>query len=148
MIKLAAAGFGSGYAPLAPGTAGSLAGIPLYLVFSALPRPLWLLTLAAFTCLAWYLADEAERLFGRKDAQCIVIDEIAGLQWALFAVEPTLLRMLAGFVLFRLFDVVKPFPARWFQERLPGGYGVVADDLAAALYAAAILHVLIRFGVV
>ncbi len=148
LIKLAAAGLGSGYAPLAPGTAGSLVGIPLYLAFSAFPGPLWLLTLAAFTCLAWYLADGAERLFGRKDAQCIVIDEIAGLQWTLFLVEPTLLRIAAGFVLFRLFDVVKPFPARRFQERLPGGYGVVADDLAAALYAAALLRVLVRFGVV
>jgi len=75
-----------------------------------------------------------------------VIDEIAGLQWTLFLVAPTLLHTALGFVLFRLFDVLKPFPARFFQERLPGGYGVVADDLAAAVYAAAVLHVLMRFG--
>ena len=146
LLKLAAAGLGSGYVPLAPGTAGSLVGVPLYLVFSGLAWPVWLLTLAAFTCLAWFLADQAEGLFGRKDAPCIVIDEIAGLQWTLFLVEPTLLHILSGFLLFRLFDVVKPFPARWFQERLPGGYGVVADDLAAALYAAAILQILVRFA--
>lgn len=147
LIKLAAAGFGSGYAPLAPGTAGSLVGIPLYLAFSVMPWPVWLITIAALTCLAWYLAEEAEKLFGRKDAPCIVIDEIAGLQWTLFLVVPTLLHTVLGFVLFRLFDVLKPFPARLFQERLPGGYGVVADDLAAAVYAAAVLHALMRFGV-
>ena len=147
-IKFAAAGFGSGYAPLAPGTAGSLVGIPLYLAFSAFAWPLWLITITAFTCLAWYLSEEAEKLFGRKDAPCIVIDEIAGLQWTLFLVAPTLLHTALGFVLFRLFDVLKPFPARFFQDRLPGGYGVVADDLAAAAYAAAALHVLMRFGVI
>jgi phosphatidylglycerophosphatase A len=146
IIKFAAAGFGSGYAPLAPGTAGSLVGIPLYLAFSALPWPIWLLTITALTCLAWYLSEEAEKLFGRKDAPCIVIDEIAGLQWTLFLVAPTVLHTALGFVLFRLFDVLKPFPARFFQKRLPGGYGVVADDLAAAVYAAAVLHVLMRFG--
>jgi len=145
-IKLAAAGLGSGYAPLAPGTAGTLVGIPLYLAFSVLSWPLWLLTIAAFTCLAWYLSEEGEKLFGRKDAPCIVIDEIVGLQWALFLVAPTLLHTALGFILFRLFDILKPFPARFFQDRLPGGYGVVADDLAAAAYAAAVLHALMRFG--
>ncbi|MHB8910909.1 MAG: phosphatidylglycerophosphatase A family protein [Syntrophales bacterium] len=145
-IKLAATGFGSGYTPLAPGTAGTLVGLPLYWVFSAFAWPLWLITIAAFTCLAWYVADEAERLFGRKDAQCIVIDEIAGLQWTLFLVEPTVLHAALGFILFRLFDIWKPFPARLFQERLPGGLGVVADDLAAAVYGNLLLQLLTRFG--
>jgi phosphatidylglycerophosphatase A len=145
-IKIAATGFGSGYAPLAPGTAGTLVGIPLYWVFSAMPWPLWLITVAAFTCLAWYASEEGEKLFGRKDAPCIVIDEIAGLQWSLFMITPTALHAALGFGLFRLFDIVKPFPARLFQERLPGGCGVVADDLAAALYANVILQLLTRFG--
>ena len=145
-IKLAATGFGSGYAPLAPGTAGTLVGIPLYLVFSVLPWPLWLITVVAFTCLAWHVSEEAEKLFGRKDAPCIVIDEIAGLQWSLFLIAPTVLHMVLGFFLFRLFDIVKPFPARLFQERLPGGLGVVADDLAAGVYANVVLQVLIRLG--
>jgi phosphatidylglycerophosphatase A len=80
-----------------------------------MPWPLWLITVIAFTCLAWMVAEEAERLFGRKDAPQIVIDEIAGLQWALFLIAPTALHLLLGFVLFRLFDIVKPFPARTFQ---------------------------------
>jgi phosphatidylglycerophosphatase A len=145
-IKIVATGLGSGYAPLAPGTAGTLVGIPLYWVFSAMPWPLWLITVAAFTCLAWYLSEEAEKLFGRKDAQEIVIDEIAGLQWTLFLVEPTVLHAALGFIFFRLFDITKPFPARLFQERLPGGLGVVADDLAAAVYGNLLLQLLMRFG--
>ena len=143
-IKLLATGFGSGFAPLAPGTAGTLVGIPLYLVFSVMPWPVWLITIIAFTCLAWHVSDEAEKLFGRKDAQCIVIDEIAGLQWTLFLIAPTALHVVLGFVLFRLFDIVKPFPARLFQERLPGGLGVVADDLAAGVYGNGVLQLLIH----
>ena len=143
-IKILATGFGSGFAPLAPGTAGTLIGIPLYLLFSVFPWPIWLITVLAFTCLAWYVADGAERLFGRKDAQCIVIDEIAGLQWTLFLVEPTVPYIALGFALFRLFDIVKPFPARLFQERIPGGCGVVADDLAAGVYGNLALQALIH----
>jgi phosphatidylglycerophosphatase A len=144
LIKVLATGFGSGFAPWAPGTAGTLVGIPLYLLFSVLPWPIWLITVLAFTCLAWQVSDEAEKLFGRKDAQCIVIDEIAGLQWTLFGVLPTATHVALGFVLFRLFDIAKPFPIRLFQERLPGGCGVVADDLAAGVYGNVILQLLMR----
>jgi phosphatidylglycerophosphatase A len=144
-VRILATGFGSGLAPLAPGTAGTLVGIPLYLLFSVLTWPIWLITVLAFTCLAWYVSDEAERLLGRKDAQCIVIDEIAGLQWTLFWVDPTAVHVALGFVLFRLFDIAKPFPARIFQERLPGGLGVVADDLAAGVYGNLALQLLIRW---
>jgi phosphatidylglycerophosphatase A len=108
--------------------------------------PLWLITVIAFACLAWRVSDEAERLFGRKDAPQIVIDEIAGVQWALFLIAPTALHVMLGFALFRLFDVWKPFPARLFQDRLPGGLGVVADDLAAGFYANLALQLLIRLG--
>jgi phosphatidylglycerophosphatase A len=140
-----ATGLGSGLAPFMPGTFGTVVGIPLYLVFSSLSRPLWLLSVLAFSFLAWYVADEAEKLYGRKDAQCIVIDEIAGLQWTLFLVAPTWPHIVAGFVLFRLFDITKPFPARLFQDRLPGGCGVVADDLAAGVYGNIVLQLLIYF---
>ena len=103
-IRWIAAGGGTGYAPLAPGTVGTLVGFPLYWAFSFLPWPLWLLTIVAFTFLAWAMADAAERLIGRKDASEIVIDEIAGLQWSLFLVTPTLLHGFLGFLLFRLFS--------------------------------------------
>ena len=143
-ITLLATGFGSGYAPLAPGTAGTLVGIPLYLVFSAMPWPLWLISIIALSCLAWYVSEEAERLFGQKDARRIVIDEIAGFQWALFLILPTVFPVVLGFLLFRLFDILKPFPARFFQDRLPGGLGVVADDLAAGIYANGVVQLWIH----
>ena len=147
-IRILATGFGSGLSPVAPGTAGTLVGIPMYLAFSLLSWPLWLITTLALTALSWHVADQAERIYGKKDAQCIVIDEIAGLQWTLFAVTPTLIHTVIGFLLFRLFDIVKPFPARLFQDRLPGGCGVVADDLAAGVYGNIVLQILIYwFGI-
>ena len=97
----------------------------------------------AFSCLAIYVAHEAEILFARKDASYIVIDEIAGMLFTLFLVTPTAVHLATGFFLFRFFDVVKIFPANWFQDRLPGGLGIVADDLAAGVYANLVLWGLI-----
>jgi phosphatidylglycerophosphatase A len=120
-------------------------GIPLYLVFSRLPWPLHLLTIVAFTFLAVYVSGEAETLFGKKDASQIVIDEIAGFQFALFLITPTAWHILCGFLFFRFFDILKPFPAGYCEKRLPGGYGVVMDDVAAGIYANVSLLLLIRF---
>ncbi len=111
------------------------------------PWQLYLLTATAFACLAVYVAHEAEILFARKDAPYIVIDEIAGMLFTCFLVSPTAAHLVAGFFLFRFFDVVKIFPANWFQRHLPGGWGIVADDLAAGVYANLVLLGLIyRFG--
>ena len=129
-----------------PGTFGTLAGIPLYLAFSAFAWPVWLISVLTFTFLSWYVADRAERLYGQKDPQRIVIDEIAGLQWTMFLVTPTVPHLIAGFLFFRLFDIVKPCPARLFQDRLPGGLGVVADDLAAGVYGNLILRIVIDWA--
>jgi phosphatidylglycerophosphatase A len=142
-IRILATGFESGFMPAAPGTAGTLVGIPVYLAFSLFSWPLWLITVLALTALGWYASGMAERIFGRKDAQCIVIDEIVGLQWTLFMVTPTLVHVVLGFALFRFFDIVKPFPARYFQDKLPGGCGVVADDLAAGVYGNIVMQILI-----
>jgi phosphatidylglycerophosphatase A len=139
-----ATGLGSGYAPFAPGTAGTVVAVPLYLIFSPLSWPLYLITIAAFSALAVLVSQEAEKLFGRKDAQCIVIDEIAGYLWTLFLVVPTIPHVLAAFVLFRFFDIVKVFPAG-ASQRLPGGYGVVADDVVAGIYANMTLGLMIRY---
>jgi phosphatidylglycerophosphatase A len=100
---------------------------------------------SVLTLLAVYAAGEAERIFDRKDSPRIVIDEIVGLLWALFLVGPTLYRIAAAFFLFRLFDIVKPPPARWFQDRLPGGWGVVMDDVAAGIWANVVLLLALRF---
>ena len=144
-VRITATGFGSGYAPLAPGTAGTIVAIPLYLVFSFFSWPLYLLSVLAFTCLACLVSGEAEQLFRGKDSPRIVIDEMAGFLWTLFLVPPTAAHIVAGFVLFRVFDIVKPFPARTIQDRLPGGYGIVGDDLVAGIYSNVALALLSRF---
>jgi phosphatidylglycerophosphatase A len=144
-IKVVATGFGSGFAPFAPGTAGTIVAIPVYLIFSPLSWPLYLLSALALTFLAVYVSQEAEKVFDKKDAPQIVIDEIAGFLWTMSLVSPTLRHVLLGFFLFRFFDIIKPFPARLCQERLPGGYGVVFDDVVAGIYANIVLLALIAF---
>ncbi len=140
-----ATGFGSGLVPFAPGTAGTVIGIPLYLALSRLPWLFYFIIVAAICLLACYVSGEAERIFDKKDHPCIVIDEIAGFQWAMFLVAPTVLHVFAGFVLFRFFDIVKVFPAGYFQRTFPGGYGVVTDDVVAGMYSNIVLLFLIKF---
>ena len=145
-VKIVAVGFGSGLVPLMPGTAGTLVGIPLYLLFSRLAWPLWLLSITAFSFLAVFVADEAEKVFRQRDPSQVVIDEIAGFQFALFAVTPSVMHVIAGFLLFRFFDVAKPFPIRYLDRNMQGGVGVVADDVAAGVLAGILLHFLIRYA--
>lgn len=144
IIKLTATGMGSGYSPFAPGTAGTLVGIPLFLLLSQLAWPWYLATIIVISLPAVYVCGEAEKIFGAKDSQRIVLDEIVGLQFALFLASPTLPHIIAGFALFRIFDIVKVFPAR-SCEKLPGGAGVMADDIVAGIYANIVLLSAIRF---
>lgn len=136
---------GSGLAPVAPGTFGTLAAIPLYLLVARLELPFYLAFLALFTMLACWVAGRAEALFGKHDAGEIVIDEVAGYLLTMLAVTPTWTHVVAGFFLFRLFDIVKPPPARQFDRYLKNGTGVVLDDLAAGAYACLSLHLLARW---
>ena len=147
-FKLLATGFGSGYAPGAPGTAGTVVGVLLYLLLAYLPWPVYLLFLLVFTATAVYLAGEAEVIFGQKDHPCIVIDEVVGFLWTMFCVPSTIPGVILGFILFRFFDIVKPFPVRLLQDKLPGGYGVVGDDVLAGIYSNLALQVLIKFSVI
>jgi len=144
IIKLTATGLGSGYSPVAPGTAGTLVGIPLFLILSKLPWPWYMAVLVVLSLLAVYICGEAEKIFQTRDSQKIVLDEIIGLQFALFLASPTLPHIIAGFALFRFFDIAKIFPAR-NCEQLPGGAGVMADDIVAGIYANILLLSAIRF---
>jgi phosphatidylglycerophosphatase A len=132
---------------VAPGTAGTIVGVLLYLLLAALPGPAYFFSLLVFTAASVYLAREAEVIFSRKDAPCIVIDEVAGFLWTMFAVSPAIFPVIIGFILFRFFDIVKPFPVRLLQDRLPGGYGVVGDDVMAGIYSNLALQILIQFSV-
>jgi phosphatidylglycerophosphatase A len=133
--------FGCGLSPLAPGTAGTLGALPLYLAVA--PVGPWAVGLAAALVAAIGVAAAArvERLRGLKDPQLICIDEVAGVLVALTAARFELGQVALAVVLFRLFDILKPWPVRLLERRLPGGWGIVGDDLAAGAWAALLLGV-------
>ncbi|HXE74099.1 MAG TPA: phosphatidylglycerophosphatase A [Candidatus Xenobia bacterium] len=156
---LLATGLGLGYAPMAPGTAGSLGSVALFVLAQwsvpAVSFPfVYLIALVALCVVAWWSTEQALRHWPGKDPQAVVIDEIVG-QWVsygglLVAAAPPLAAagwkyVVAGFILFRAFDVLKPFPIRR-SECLPGAAGVVMDDLLAGIYAAAGLVLLAWTG--
>jgi len=144
-IRLLATWGGSGYSPVASGTVGTLAAIPFYLWLARLPLPLYLLTLTAFFFLACWVSGKAESIFREKDSGKIVIDEVVGYLVTMIAIPCDWRYVVAGFFLFRFFDIVKPPPASWFDRKLKNGYGVVLDDVAAGVYAWLCLLILTRF---
>ncbi|MGA2987839.1 MAG: phosphatidylglycerophosphatase A [Terriglobia bacterium] len=143
-IWFATAG-GAGYFPIAPGTAGSLVGVALVVGLAQLPlhRPAAIAVLAAASlalfALGVWAAGEAEEFFGRTDPGQVVVDEVVG-QMLTFLLLPhaTWKWLLGGFLLFRLLDIVKPFPARQ-AERIPRGWGIMLDDVVAGVYGLAVL---------
>lgn len=137
-MLIATAG-GAGLAPVAPGTFGSLPGLVVaWLAWKGGP---WtgVVAVAVLALVGTWAADGAARVIGTSDPGRVVIDEVAGQVMALLFLEPTWRVLAAGFFLFRLFDVVKPFPARQL-ERIDGGSGIMADDLAAGVYANLVLQ--------
>lgn len=144
LILLLATGLGAGFSPIVPGTVGTLVAIPLYFLLSEIPFPLYGLTLIAFFFLSCWAAGQAEEHWGRKDDRRIVIDEIMGFLVTMLWVPQTVSAIAAGFVLFRFFDIVKPFPIRHL-ERVGRGFGVVLDDVLAGIYSNIILHLIWRF---
>ena len=137
-----ATGFGSGYSPMAPGTAGSAVGLLLFWGLSRLD----LLWQAALTLLVFWAgiaaATRVARLVGREDPGIVVIDEVVGQWLTLITLPLTPFTAAVGFFLFRVMDVVKPWPARQF-ERLHGGLGIMADDVMAGIYAQLALRVVL-----
>jgi phosphatidylglycerophosphatase A len=137
--------FGCGHVPVAPGTAGTLGAIPLYL----LVRPYGLAAVAAtavvVTLVGLWAAGDVERRLGSKDPQIVCIDEVAGVLVTWLAAPPTWKGLVAGVVLFRIFDQWKPWPAR-AAERLGGGAGVMLDDVVAGAWGAGLLGVARALG--
>jgi phosphatidylglycerophosphatase A len=140
-----ATGFGVGYSPVAPGTLGTLIAIPVYYFLSEIPSPLYEITLIAFFFLSVWISENAEIFFGKKDDQRIVIDEIMGFLITMLWVPKTIRFIIIGFFLFRVFDILKPFPIRRLEKRLKGGFGVVLDDVAAGVYSNIILQIISYF---
>lgn len=123
-----------GYSPVAPGTVGSLLGVLLYIPLSGLPVGYYAVFLLFASLVSFKIADVAERYFGKKDCQVIVIDEVVGVFFTMFLFPPTLAYLSAGFLIFRFFDIIKPFPAGWVDRNIKGGTGVVLDDIVAGIY--------------
>ena len=138
LVRVLASGLGTGFSPLAPGTAGSLLAAVLFWLIAIRSWWLYLSVLVVGMSLGVYVSGQAETLWGH-DAGRIVIDEVVGM-WVTMAFLPrTFLLLACGFFLFRGLDIWKPFPIRRSQ-RLPGGWGVMTDDLIAGVYANLILQ--------
>ena len=124
-------GLGSGLAPKAPGTFGTLAAVPLYWLLSPLPLAAYLTILAVLFGLGIWACGRTARDLGGQDPGAIVWDEVVGYLAAMTAAPAGWPWVLAGFILFRLFDIWKPWPIRWLDRRGKGGLGIMLDDLAA-----------------
>ena len=146
-LALAIATCGVGYLPLIPGTFGSLVGVGIFLLLSQTPIGL-VISIIAVTFAGIWAGSRTEELAGRKDPGKVVVDEVAGQliatlplaffkQWSIAAVT-------VSFVLFRFFDIVKPYPANRFQD-FKGGFGIMCDDLVAGVYAAVLVSIFVRF---
>ena len=140
-----ATGFYSGYLPKAPGTWGSLVGLLLFFLLHTLTLQIYLAVVAGIFVLGTFAAGEAEKIMDRKDPGLVVIDEIVGILITMIAIPATPLTMALGFILFRIFDIWKPFPIRLIDQRFHGGLGIMLDDIVAGIFSLAILQVLVRF---
>ena len=143
-ILFLATGAYSGYAPVASGTVGSLVALPLLLLSAQLLHVSPVVHVVALVLAiigACWVAGAAEQYLGEHDSGKIVVDEIVGFLTATALLEVTPKRLVVAFFLFRLFDILKPPPARYFDQQVPGGAGVVLDDVCAGLYTNLIVRV-------
>jgi phosphatidylglycerophosphatase A len=146
LILAISSGLGTGYFPVAPGTAGSLLGlaiaVPFMLKGGDIGGPVYVILSAAIFFAGVWAAGEAEKIHGEQDCGKIVVDEVAGMLVTLYLLPATWLYLIVGFFAFRFFDIVKPFPARTIDQRMHGGFGVMLDDIVAGIYANLSLHLL------
>jgi len=147
IVFLATAGY-AGFVPVAPGTAGSLVGLTLaWAIFGGFWQIPWQIAVPGFVVLfvfACWISGRAEEIFNQPDSSHIVIDEVLGMVATMFQNPVDRRHLIIGFVLFRLFDIVKPFPAGLIDRQMRGGAGVMLDDLAAAIYSNIVLRVVAR----
>lgn len=135
ILRVLATGFGTGYSPIVSGTVGTLVGVPLYMFLASKGIVPVILVLVLVVFAGVYAAGYMERRSGVQDPGTVVIDEIAGFLLTMVGSPADFFHLAAGFFLFRFFDILKPPPVRQAERRLPGGTGIMADDLLAACYA-------------
>jgi phosphatidylglycerophosphatase A len=141
-VHLLALGFGAGLSPVAPGTVGTLLAVPLAVALVQMPQSAAIAAVAIFIVGGIWICGESARRLGCHDHPGIVWDEIAAFAALALALPAGLHWLAAGFLFFRLFDIVKPWPIRDLDHRLRGGLGIMLDDLAAAFFAAIAVRVL------
>ena len=134
-IHFLAFGFGTGLSPKAPGTVGTLAAIPLYIYISQFSLTNYLIILIILTIFSFYIAGKSSEMLGVHDHGGIVIDEICGYLVTMILAPNSWLAIVIGFVLFRIFDIFKPWPIKQLDKNIQGGAGIVIDDLMAGIYA-------------
>jgi phosphatidylglycerophosphatase A len=139
-VMFLATGFWVGNIPFAPGTFGSLIGLPFCFFLSGIELPLAMVLAVLFIFFSIGIAHAAEKITRRKDPGCIVIDEIAGMLMTLIGLPFNLITFAVGFIVFRILDILKPFPIRALDKRISGGVGVVADDVVAGIFANCLLR--------
>ena len=144
-VHFLAFGFGTGLAPKAPGTVGTLAALPIWYLLAQLPLWGYLLGTAIVIAVGPWLCGRTSRDLGVHDHSGIVWDEIAGFLVTMILVPVSIATAIAGFLLFRFFDVIKPWPIGWLDKHVHGGTGIMVDDLLAAVYAAILLQLLLYF---
>ncbi len=146
LILFAATGFGLGRMPFAPGTFGTLAAIPFIWIMAYMNPAFSGFFLVSLILLSVYVADQGEQIMGEKDPGAIVIDEIAGFCVTMSLVPIGWISFILGFLAFRCFDIVKPVPVKYFENKFSGGAGIVLDDIMAGVLAALVLKFLYIMG--
>jgi len=141
-VDFLALGFGTGLMPRAPGTAGTLAAVPVYLLLEPLAAPYYILLVTFMALAGVAICGSTANRLGVHDHPGIVWDEIVGFLVTMAWAPPGWLWVVLGFGLFRLFDILKPWPIHWCDQQVSGGFGIMLDDLLAGVYAAMVLGLL------
>lgn len=141
-----ACGFGAGAIPFAPGTFGTLMAVPIVLALSHLSILAYAIISICYALLAMHCISKTDHDWGTHDHPATVSDEIVGFLVTMFAIPPTWVMLLFGFILFRIFDIFKPWPIGWIDRHMQGGFGVVLDDVLAGVYAWMILRLWMHTG--
>ncbi|MBW1729066.1 MAG: phosphatidylglycerophosphatase A [Deltaproteobacteria bacterium] len=144
-VMFLATGCFIGNIPFAPGTFGSILGLPLCFLLCKIDWPVAVLLTVIFVFFAIWIAHKAENILNTEDPGCIVIDEIAGILVTFTGLPFNIISIIFGFLIFRTLDIWKPYPIPWMERHLSGGAGIVMDDVAAGILSNLLLRVILIF---
>lgn len=147
-VHFLAFGFGSGLAPIAPGTFGTLMAIPLFWLMQSLSLTVYIAIVMVVCVVGIWICDKSSNMLGVHDHSGIVWDEFAGYFITMIAAPTGLVWIVIGFVLFRLFDILKPWPISYLDKKVSGGLGIMIDDIVAGVFALICLQLIHHFGLI